>query len=195
MSTSTTRERMIETADRLFRRHGYHATSWRTLVEESGTPWGSIQHHFPGGKEELAVAAIEVGHAQALSYREHWFERADSVPAGIRLWFEKVASALERSGWELGCPIATVALETVNASPALAETCAHAFDVSQRSLAKDLRAAGIAPARARELAMLIFATFEGALILARAARSQKPLQLAGKQFEALLADELRALDR
>ena len=52
---------MIDTAVRLFQLHGYHATSWRGLVTASETPWGSVHHHFPGGKEELGVAAITTG--------------------------------------------------------------------------------------------------------------------------------------
>jgi TetR/AcrR family transcriptional regulator, lmrAB and yxaGH operons repressor len=40
---------------------GRGTTSWRSLVDEAGTPWGSIRHHFPGGKDGLGLAAIEVG--------------------------------------------------------------------------------------------------------------------------------------
>jgi AcrR family transcriptional regulator len=187
----TTREKMIETADRLFRSRGYHGTSWRTLVEESRTPWGSVHHHFPGGKEELGVAAMRHGAEVAFSYREHLFDKTGSVPDGIRLWFEKTAEHLERSGWQLGCPIATVALEMVNESEALADASAEMFGVSEENLARRLRTAGLPRARARDLATLIFGAFEGALILARVQRSRQPLLLAGKHFAATVAAELR----
>src|SRR5437660_1001494 len=48
---------MIEAAMRLLQRNGYAATSWRGVVEEAGTPWGSAHHYFPGGKEQLTAAA------------------------------------------------------------------------------------------------------------------------------------------
>jgi len=187
----STRQQMIATAERLFRRHGYHATSWRVLVEESGTPWGSIHHHFPGGKEELGVAAIELGSEQAAAFVAGSFARTETASAAVRLWFEKVAEALERSGWELGCPIATVALETVSSSPTLAQASERAFARTQGALVAELTAGGVEPDRARELATLIFSTFEGALILARVNRSREPLLLAGAQFESLVADALR----
>jgi AcrR family transcriptional regulator len=187
----TTREKMIETADRLFRSRGYHGTSWRTLVEESQTPWGSVHHHFPGGKEELGVAAMRHGSSVAFAYRDRLFEQARSVPEGVRLWFEKTAERLERSGWELGCPIATVALETVSDSEALAQASAELFDVSLENLTGHLRAGGLPRARARDLALLIFSAFEGALLLARVQRSRAPLQLAGKHWAATVAAELR----
>ena len=60
---TTTRQQMIETGVRLFQRGGYYATTWRGLVEEAGAHWGSINHHFPGGKQELAIEAIRVGAA------------------------------------------------------------------------------------------------------------------------------------
>ena len=56
--TTDTRRRMLRTAAQLFRRQGYAATGWRQVVADSATPWGSQSHHFPGGKEQLAVEAI-----------------------------------------------------------------------------------------------------------------------------------------
>ena len=72
MATET-RDRMIEAAMSLLQRRGYRATSWRVLTQESGTPWGSVQHHFPGGKEELGVAAIELAEQSVAPHnRKMW---------------------------------------------------------------------------------------------------------------------------
>src|ERR1700740_131834 len=43
----------------LLRRQGYAASGVNEIVARSGAPRGSLYFHFPGGKEELAVAAIE----------------------------------------------------------------------------------------------------------------------------------------
>jgi AcrR family transcriptional regulator len=53
--TSDSRNRMIQSAALLFREHGYSGTGFRDVIEHSGAPRGSIYHHFPGGKEELAA--------------------------------------------------------------------------------------------------------------------------------------------
>ena len=49
---------MIDAAVALFSRQGYAATSFNDIIEHSGAPRGSIYHHFPGGKAELAVEAV-----------------------------------------------------------------------------------------------------------------------------------------
>jgi TetR/AcrR family transcriptional repressor of lmrAB and yxaGH operons len=186
----TTRDQMIQTATRLFRRHGYNATSWRVLIEEAGTPWGSIQHHFPGGKEELGVEAIGHGSAQAVGFLESCFDQTASAPAAIRRWFDRNAAALERTEFEYGCPIATVALETTTTSPTLAAASADAFERLLGTLVERFVAAGIPRRRARELGTLVFTSFEGALVVARVKRSAEPLRVAGRQLETLVRDAL-----
>src|SRR5918998_5976823 len=51
------RERMIRSAATLFRRRGIEGTSFSDVLAHSGAPRGSIYHHFPGGKAQLAEEA------------------------------------------------------------------------------------------------------------------------------------------
>ncbi len=51
------RERLIETATRLFSRHGYHAVGIARLVEEAGVSRVALYHHFRT-KEELILAVL-----------------------------------------------------------------------------------------------------------------------------------------
>ena len=53
------RDRMIASAIRLFSEHGLTATSVRDVVEHAGAPRGSVYHHFPGGKDQLAQEAVQ----------------------------------------------------------------------------------------------------------------------------------------
>src|SRR5271165_2818167 len=101
-----TRRQMIETAARMFQRDGYHATSWRSLVEEADAPWGSIHHHFPGGKSELGVAAIEAGSEGVLSLIDHCFAKATDAGRAVARWFELSGRLLTESGYSAGCPVA-----------------------------------------------------------------------------------------
>ena len=52
------RRRMIQSAALLFRRQGIEGTSFSDVLEHSGAPRGSIYHHFPEGKAQLAEEAI-----------------------------------------------------------------------------------------------------------------------------------------
>ena len=54
-----TRERLIVTAAALFQQRGYHAIGVAEILNEAQIPRGSLYHHFPGGKANLALAAVE----------------------------------------------------------------------------------------------------------------------------------------
>ena len=61
-----TRANLVQTMARLLRDQGYTATGRAQLLAESGVSNGSLYHHFPGGKEDLAEAALKAS-GQALS--------------------------------------------------------------------------------------------------------------------------------
>ena len=55
---ATSKDNLIRTAMRLFRRQGYALTGLQQIVAESGAPKGSLYHYFPAGKEALGEAAV-----------------------------------------------------------------------------------------------------------------------------------------
>jgi len=148
-------------------RRGLHGMGLAELLAEAGAPKGVLYHHFPGGKTELAVVSIEATTAQiAQSLDRLIAERASLVPM-LRAWFAAAQSQLERSGFERGCPLATVTLESTVDDTALRAALARSFETIRDKLALMLRASGFAPPRAQRLAALIVATYEGGLIQAR----------------------------
>jgi TetR/AcrR family transcriptional repressor of lmrAB and yxaGH operons len=183
-----TRERMVDAAALLFQREGYHATSWRRLVDESGAPWGSISHHFPGGKEELGVAAIGRSAGAVSALIAHGFAEHPRPADAVAAWFTTSAQLLETTGYAAGCPVATVALETGATSPALAAASRAAFESWEGLLRTRLRERGLGRARAASLAGTILTLMEGALVRARVERTTAPLDAAG----ALAAQLVRA---
>ena len=64
---ATSKDNLIRTAMRLFRRQGYASTGLQQIVAESGAPKGSLYHYFPAGKEALGEAAVIDGDAGAVS--------------------------------------------------------------------------------------------------------------------------------
>jgi TetR/AcrR family transcriptional repressor of lmrAB and yxaGH operons len=181
---------MVAAAGRLLRRNGYAATGWRAIVEEAGTPWGSAYHHFPGGKEQLAVEAVELGAGEVAAALQSALDPPQPVALGVRRWFDLAARNLRRSDFQDGCPVATVALETAPASDALTTACASALADWETQLAVAFQHAGATRKRARELATLVLANLEGALLLARVQRTTKPLRVAAEHISAVLEQEL-----
>ena len=53
-----TRNRILEAADRLFYRHGYHATGLDAIIREAGITKGNFYYYFKS-KEALALAVLE----------------------------------------------------------------------------------------------------------------------------------------
>lgn len=188
MSKFSPRDQMILAAMSLFQREGYAATSWRRLVQESGAPWGSAHHYFPQGKEQLGIAAIEWAARNVTAMMARCFPEGGSAADGIHRLFTASAAQMAKSRFSTGCPISTVALETVPHSAALSEACRKAFELWRQALRDGLVRCGVAPARADPLAVTVLATFEGALIQARVAQSVDPLHVSAALIARLCSE-------
>jgi hypothetical protein len=77
------------------------------------------------------------------------------------------------------CPIATVALEVASTNEHLRQATAEVFDSWIAGATSYFASAGIADARARELALSMLCLLEGAFVFCRAMRSTEALQAAG----------------
>lgn len=177
------RQRLIDTAGRLFRVQGYHATGLNQIVDESQAPKGSLYHYFPDGKEQLAAEAL-VNAGRQLQTKLHDLGASNPGEA-LDLFVEMSIAELERSDYRDGCPIATVALETNSNSEPLRLVCLQIFDRALLILKQWLTSKGVAAERAEVLALTVFSAYEGALLLSKVQRSPVPLrQVAGqmKQF-------------
>jgi AcrR family transcriptional regulator len=58
MSRQKTKEKLLDAAELLFAREGYHSTSLRALTAEAGVNLAAVNYHF-GGKEALVGAVFE----------------------------------------------------------------------------------------------------------------------------------------
>jgi TetR/AcrR family transcriptional repressor of lmrAB and yxaGH operons len=177
---------MIEAASRLLRRDGYAATGLRAVVAEAGTPWGSAHHCFPGGKEELAVAAIRHGGAQVLAALEQALAEEADIADSVRGWFTLAGGNLAASDYLEGCPVAVVALEVAPGSDQLAGACATELDSWRNRLAQAIEQAGFSPQRSDELATVIVSGLEGALLMARLSQNTRALTVTADAMASLL---------
>ena len=50
----------------LLAQKGVQGTSFMDVLEATGAPRGSLYHHFPGGKDELVLAAMDEASREAL---------------------------------------------------------------------------------------------------------------------------------
>jgi len=176
-------ESMIASAVKLLAKHGFQATTFSSVLEDSGAPRGSIYYHFPEGKDQLIAAAIELAGERALALTDSFrgLPATEIVDAFAGLW----RAILVRSGFSAGCAVLAV---TVSADvPELVDRSAAIFRSWRERLGQALEEAGIEAAGARQLALTIIAACEGAVVLCRAEQSLEPLDGVAAQLRALVA--------
>ncbi|OBG13147.1 TetR family transcriptional regulator [Mycolicibacterium celeriflavum] len=179
------RERMVASAAVLIRERGAHPTAIADVLAHSGAPRGSAYHYFPGGRTQLLCEAVDFAGAYVASQIEEADSGVNALDALV-LGFRK---QLIDSEFRAGCPVVAVAVESGAKGDQLApvvERAAAAFARWNTLIADRLTADGIATDRAEELAALVLTAVEGAIVVARASRDVKPLDLVHPQLRALL---------
>jgi TetR/AcrR family transcriptional regulator, lmrAB and yxaGH operons repressor len=185
LTEQSSREAFLRATAELLQRQGYSATGLNEIISRSGAPKGSLYFHFPGGKEELAVEAMARAGEGLRRSMTAILSSGEGLGESLGLLVDALAAGLESSGYEQGCPIATVALEATTGSEAVREKAGAVFASWLEVLEERLRAAGLTAAAAERRALLVLAAIEGALMLARARRDTSPL--------AAVRDELTRL--
>jgi len=165
---------MIETAFELFRCRGYHDTAFSDVVEQSGAPRGSIYYHFPGGKRELALETIAMAGDQIELMVDQAARQAHDPTSLIRSLAQLQMQRLEESGYCSGCAIATVVLELAPRDEEVSAECSKVFARWHSALVDRFEHWGVEHGRADAIADLVVTTFEGGLVVSRAARSSEP---------------------
>ena len=179
------RAALLETAAVLFRRQGYAATGLNQILDESGVKAGSLYHHFPQGKQQLAAAVVDstgVGIEQLLRR----FLATDRPVADIvDRWIDLLVAGLADDQRD-GCPIEPIATESVNASPLVRAASARTFTGWCAALEDRLRSEGWSAAPARQVGLALISLIEGALILSRIAGDAAALNAAKPAARSLL---------
>lgn len=178
------RTRLIDATARLMQIQGYHNTGLSQILAESRAPRGSLYHYFPGGKVDLAIAAIEYASDRTAVLLTELCAAHEDPVVGIAAVLDHFAGELEDSGYSKGCPVATITLEQAAVNEPVRQACTAAYDRWQQGLAAWLTLRGVAAAEA--VAEQLLVCIEGALILARARRSTAPLRQLEAGLPALL---------
>ena len=177
---------IVRAAAALFRRNGYSATGINEIAEVSGAPKGSLYHYFPGGKEQIAEAAVRFAGAGVVATLEQLEQAHSSAASMILAYCELLAGWMAKSGFRDGCPIATTLLESAPQSAEMAAAGREAFAGWCAVIARALVRDGFGEAEARRLSTLTVSSLEGALILARVEASARPIEDVARALGAAL---------
>jgi TetR/AcrR family transcriptional repressor of lmrAB and yxaGH operons len=188
-----TRDRLVAAMYDALQRRGLHGMGLNELLLQAQAPKGVLYHHFPAGKSALAVAAIEEAIARLTTGLDGLLASKKAPAAALRSWMASAQKQLEGSLFERGCPLATVALESTAQDTAIRQALAQGFEAVRERLGALLGAAGMAPAPARQLAALIVAAYEGALLQARVAGHAQVMSDTTESLIRLVEFELQSI--
>lgn len=186
MDTSGTRERLIVAMSKALQRRGMNGIGLSELLAEAQAPKGVMYHHFPRGKAQLTVAAIEFTTERMLAVLDKLLARSCDPIDALLAWMTGAQKVLRDSGFEAGCPLATVALESTADDLEIRNALSAGFIAIRGRVAASFVASGFAPGQAQGLAALVVAAYEGGLLQARVERSLKPMRLVGATLIAVL---------
>jgi TetR/AcrR family transcriptional regulator, lmrAB and yxaGH operons repressor len=180
------RTALIRTMRTLLRRQGYAATGLKQVLTDSGVTTGSLYHHFPGGKQELAEAALTASGRSVGAALAHLLDTSDTCADAIAAWTDAMAAALAVDPRD-GCPVMPAAVEAVHASEPLRRAAGTAFLHWRDLLAERLGREGVPTDEATETATAVVALLEGALLLARTTGDPSALRAARRAAVGLLS--------
>ena len=177
-NSGDTRERLLTAAQRLFRKHGYHATGLNDILEAAQAPKGSLYHHFPGGKEAIGVSVVEKISSSLLNLLAQ--SRARSTEAVLRQAGAQMLVGMEKTNFELCTLFASFAAER-KTSPQLGLAVALAYGELTAAIEKLLLRDGLTARSAKDKALLVVALMEGGLLLSQVQSDSTAFKLSLKQ--------------
>ncbi|MEU4415890.1 TetR/AcrR family transcriptional regulator [Nocardia salmonicida] len=183
MADLGTRERILEATAELYRRQGMSATGLKQISSTAKAPFGSIYHHFPGGKESISVEVIR---REGVRYGDFvGTQLADADPAtAIPQLFENAGRLMESQDYSEACSIETIALEVASTNERLRIEAAEVFQDWLTRLAQWFGQLDITEQQSRALAMSTLTALEGAFVLCRTLRSIEPIIVAGQGVQS-----------
>ncbi|MFG3524734.1 TetR/AcrR family transcriptional regulator [Nocardia nova] len=185
VSTPTV-ERIVTATAELMRRQGYGATSVKQITAAARAPIGSLYHHFPQGKQQIAATALRTSGAAYIQLLPLLMDPYPDLRVAVVAAFAAAAEQIEQSGWMNMCPVGTVAGEIADSEPALREVTAEVMQSWIDQGSAYFCARGMAAPAAHTFVIAVLGALEGAFILSRTLRSTAPIESAGEAMAAYL---------
>lgn len=177
---AATRDRLVIVAAQLFRQKGYAATGLSEVLAAAGVPKGSLYHHFPEGKADLARAAADWTADFLLRIVDDAFGPAADWPGGVTTLFHKMAKLFDLSATADTCPISALLFDGPEGA-VFRDHAAALFDRLIAGLAAHANRLGRPDPHSEAETILI--ALEGSWTLARARRQSDVLRrMPGRLF-------------
>jgi AcrR family transcriptional regulator len=183
MRTKTTRDRIVEAADRLFYEQGYEQTSFSDVADAVGLARGNFYHHFKS-KDEMLDAVIKLRLINTQKMLELWEIEGRNPEDRIRSFIHiLIANRIKIK--RHGCPVGTLCSELAKLGHPSQGEARRLFTLFRTWLRRQFTLLG-RKADANDLAMHLLARSQGVATLANAFHDEKFI----KQEVTLMCDWL-----
>ena len=183
------RNRILDAAMACFQRDGYSGTNMRAVMHAAETTNGALNHHFPT-KKHLGQAVLDERLTRAVE--DTWVRTVRSARTavdGVLAVFAGVAADLDGKQRVEGCPVNNLAIELSLLDDDFRGSVEEVFETWRRAIADKARmdqAAGQSLAiDANDWALLAVAQFSGAMAMAKASQSTRPLKDSARLLRRL----------
>jgi AcrR family transcriptional regulator len=169
MSGASTREQIVETADRLFYEQGFEATSFADIASAVNLSRGNFYYHFKT-KDEILDAVIAARLANTRKMLDAW-EAEGRAPADRIRCFIHILIANRAKIMRHGCPVGTLCHELAKLDHGAQRKAGKLFILFRDWLTRQFAALG-SKSDAGVLAMHLLARSQGVAALATAFRDE-----------------------
>ncbi|MEM7199444.1 MAG: TetR family transcriptional regulator C-terminal domain-containing protein [Planctomycetota bacterium] len=179
------RERLIQEGVASLLRHGYHGTGLQQVLDRVSIPKGSFYNYFKS-KDDFAAAAIR-HYASCLGDQLAAALAGSADPlAGLKRFFRSQMTEFEQSGYVGGCLVANLGseLEENDTCRDVLRDAMLGYRDGLRSALRDGQEQGLLrdDVSPTEMADLLVAAWEGAVIRMKIERSLRPLRQCLKRL-------------
>ncbi len=187
MKKPKARDRILETAARLFHERGYSEVGINEIIEKAETAKATFYQHFPS-KQSLCAAWLEAVHQRSDLQREGILQGPGTAIEKIDAYFEGLGSFLRENDFR-GCPYS-------NTGAVIDEECAclhqkiEEHKIAIRNFFRHLAGQfAHSERRAREVGDALFLLFSGATVEAQNLRSLWPVEAARRSAREICEKE------
>ncbi|NMO18405.1 TetR/AcrR family transcriptional regulator [Pyxidicoccus fallax] len=190
MNEKSTRDQIIEAADRLFYQHGFEHTSFADIANAVQISRGNFYYHFKS-KDEILTAVIGVRLASTRAMLSKWESEGEGPAERIRSFIHMLV-ANRADIKRFGCPVGTLCTELSKLNHSSKADANMLFTLFRTWLRRQFTLLG-READADELAMHLLARSQGVATLASAFNDEKFIRQEVQQMDDWLKSCTTAL--
>ncbi|MEM7651278.1 MAG: TetR/AcrR family transcriptional regulator [Pseudomonadota bacterium] len=181
-----TNAKILDSAETLFRRGGYGASSLDKIANDAGQSKGALFHYFKSKKDITSQVLQKYAQKSIFEPLDRHFASTHKTKDALRSWAMEVYQGYADEEYVGGCLLGNFALELSDADENVRQVMAKIFLDLENSLTnylKDPARQGEMIMEPRQFARILVATHQG---MSMTIKVHKDRNRAGREFQAFM---------